>query len=207
CNKNLWYYKCNTIGCKQNISATKIHHHWEQTLTDLQIDPKFIAPITQNFVQTLKEESLNYENDRNELVKQVKAYKEQIKTIETNLALGKISEEIYQRVLKEIEEKLYPLQVELAKGIFKLSNHEKMVVNAVSNLSNLLTMWEKQDLMGKKLLAKTLYPKGILVDREKILYRTTNQNVFIAFIQGVTRGIADQQKSEIVNKNSAIPLW
>jgi len=26
-------------------------------------------------------------------------------------------------------------------------------------------------------------------------------------IQGVTLGIADQQKSEIVNKNSAIPLW
>ena len=50
-------------------------------------------------------------------------------------------------------------------------------------------------------------PSGTVVDREKILYRTTNQNVFIAFIQGVTRGIADQQKSEIVNKNSAIPLW
>ena len=118
------------------------------------------------------------------------------------MALGKISEEIYQRVLKEIEEKLYPLQVELAKGIFKLSNHEKMVVKAVSNLSNLLTMWEKQDLMGKKLLAKTLYPKGIVVDREKILYRTTNQNVFIEFIQGVTRDSGQTKKRNSEQKFS-----
>ena len=33
---------------------------------------------------------------------------------------------------------------------------------------------------------KTLYPKGIIVDREKILYRTQNQNVFIEYIQDVT---------------------
>ena len=60
-----------------------------------------------------------------------------------------------------------PLRLELDKGIFQLSNHEKMVVSAVTNLSNLLTMWDKQDLMGRKLLVKTLYPKGIVVDREK----------------------------------------
>jgi len=49
------------------------------------------------------------------------------------------------------------------------------------------------DLMGKKLLAKTLYPKGIVVGREKILYRTTNQNVFIEFIQGLTRDSAQKK--------------
>ena len=79
-----------------------------------------------------------------------------------------------------------PLRAELAKGVFQLSNHEKMAVNAVTNLSNLLTMWNKQDLMGRKLLVKTLYPKGIVVDREKTLYRTQNRNVFIEYIQDVT---------------------
>jgi hypothetical protein len=47
-------------------------------------------------------------------------------------------------------------------------------------------MWDKQDLMGKKLLVKTLYSTGIIVDREKTLYRTPNQNVFIGYIQDVT---------------------
>jgi len=66
-------------------------------------------------------------------------------------------------------------------------------------------MWDKQDLMGRKLLVKTLYPKGIVVDREKTLYRTPNQNVFIGYIQDVTADYG-KQKSGIVNLNSTIPL-
>ena len=87
-----------------------------------------------------------------------------------------------------------PLRAELAKGVFQLSNHEKMAVNAVTNLSNLLTMWNKQDLMGRKLLVKTLYPKGIVVDREKTLYRTQNQNVFIEYIQDITGNYGQTKK-------------
>ena len=155
-------------------------------MTDLQLDPKFIEPIAQNFILTLDIEKDNYERDRQVIIQQVKEYKKQIQTVEDNYALGKITEEVQTRVLADIQEKLFPLQAELAKGVFQLSNHEKMVVSAVTNLTNLLTMWEKQDLMGKKLLAKTLYPKGIVVDREKILYRTQNQNVFIEYIQDMT---------------------
>ena len=99
-----------------------------------------------------------------------------------------------------------PLRLELAKGIFPLSNHEKMVVSAVTNLSNLLTMWDKQDLMGRKLLVKTLYPKGIVVDREKTLYRTQNQNVFIEYIQDLTgdNGQTKKRNSELKFNYSAL---
>jgi hypothetical protein len=127
-------------------------------------------------------------NDQTSLAitKQVEEYKAQIKTVETNYALGKITEEIYTRVLSDIHQNMDPLRVELAKGIFQLSKHEKMVVSAVTNLSNLLTMWDKQDLMGRKLLVKTLYPKGIVLNRGKTLYRTQNRNIFIEYIQDVT---------------------
>jgi hypothetical protein len=92
------------------------------------------------------------------------------------------------------------------KGVFQLSNHEKMAVNAVTNLSNLLTMWNKQDLMGRKLLVKTLYPKGIVVDREKTLYRTQNQNVFIEYIQDLTgdNGQTKKRNSELKFNYSAL---
>ena len=98
------------------------------------------------------------------------------------------------------------LNTKLAKGVFQLSNHEKMVVSAVTNLSNLLTMWDKQDLMGKKLLAKTLYPSGIVVDRENILYRTQNQNVFIEYIQDITGNYGQTKKrnSELKFNYSAL---
>ena len=183
--KNLWYYKCNTIGCKQNLSAIKIHQHWESTLTDLQLHPKFIAPVAVNFIRTLKQEKEKHDNDIQIIKKQAKQYKEEINTLEYRYALGKISEDIYQRVLNEIKQKLRPLQVEMTKGVFQLSNQEKMVIGAVENLCNLLEVWKKQDLQGKKLLISTLYPTGIKVDIENGLYRTQTINTFVEYIQDI----------------------
>ena len=113
---------------------------------------------------------------------------------------------IYSTLYFGTPEQLFPLRAELAKGVFQLSNHEKMVVSAVTNLSNLLTMWDKQDLMGKKLLAKTLYPSGIVVDRENILYRTQNQNVFMEYIQDITGNYRQTKKrnSELKFNYSAL---
>ena len=84
--------------------------------------------------------------------------------------------------------------------------HFNVESSAVTNLSNLLTIWDKQDLMGRKLLVKTLYPKGIVVDREKILYRTQNQNVFIEYIQDVTgdKGQTKKRNSELKFNYSAL---
>jgi hypothetical protein len=81
-----------------------------------------------------------------------------------------------------------------------LSSFSKLE-DTITNLTNLLTMWEKQDLMGKKLLAKTLYPSGIVVDRENILYRTQNQNVFIEYIQDITGNYGQTKK-----RNSELKL-
>ena len=81
-----------------------------------------------------------------------------------------------------------------------------MVVSAVTNLSNLLIMWDKQDFIGKKLLVKTLYPKGIVVPREKTLYQTENRNVFIEYIQDVTgdNGQTKKRNSELKFNYSAL---
>ncbi len=46
-------------------------------------------------------------------------------------------------------------------------------------------MWNKQNLLGKKIMIKSLYPKGILVDGKNMLYRTENKNQFIAYIQDI----------------------
>ena len=192
--KKLWYYKCNTHGCKQNISATKVHQDWVSTLTDLQLEPRFIIPITKNFLLTLDMEKENHHKDQQTITAQVKEYKDQIKTVESNYAIGKISEEIYKRVLSELQQNLRPLQEEMAKGVFQLSNPEKLVVNAVENLSNLLVMWDKQDLLGKKIMIKSLYPKGIFVDVKNMLYRTQNKNVFIEYIQDITGDYGQTKK-------------
>ena len=105
-------------------------------------------------------------------------------------------------------ESLYDIAQKSGVSIANLIKiNELKNTNLISFNTFLLTDIKLMMLCFLSFTTSGVCPSGTVVDREKILYRTTNQNVFIAFIQGVTRGIADQQKSEIVNKNSAIPLW
>ena len=59
---------------------------------------------------------------------------------------------------------------------------------------------------SKNQVAKTLYPSGIVVDRENILYRTQNQNVFIEYIQDITGnyGQIKKRNSELKFNYSAL---
>jgi hypothetical protein len=49
---------------------------------------------------------------------------------------------------------------------------------------------------SKNQVAKTLYPSGIVVDRENIHYRTQNQNVFIEYIQIYNEQLGTNKKAE-----------
>jgi hypothetical protein len=69
-----------------------------------------------------------------------------------------------------------------------------------------LIMWNKQNLLGKKIMIKSLYPKGILVDGKNMLYRTENKNQFIAYIQDIAGfdGQIKKRKSETKINFSAL---
>ena len=44
-SKNLWYYKCNKIGCKCNRSADKLHKKFAEVLNYCTLDPHEIADL------------------------------------------------------------------------------------------------------------------------------------------------------------------
>ena len=69
-----------------------------------------------------------------------------------------------------------------------------------------LVMWDKQDLLGKKIMIKSLYPKGIFVDVKNMLYRTRNKNMFIEYIQDITGdyGQTKKRNSELTFNYSAL---
>ena len=89
-------------------------------MTDLQLDPKFIEPIAQNFILTLDIEKDNYEKDRQVITQQVKEYKKQIQTVEDNYALGKITEEVQTRVLADIQREALSITSRIGQRCFSI---------------------------------------------------------------------------------------
>lgn len=55
-SKNLYYYKCNKIGCKCNKSAKLLHTKFEQLLTIFQTDEKIVPLLRDQFMKAYKED-------------------------------------------------------------------------------------------------------------------------------------------------------
>ena len=192
--KNLYYYKCNTVGCKLNVSAKKIHHKWENLLEDLQLDSKLIPAIRVSLERKLEKlEKVNME-DIKPLKKRLTQINNKIEAIEERFAVGEISLDIYEKYRKKFESERAPIIHELQKSETQVSNHSKTTQKALENLSNLLILWNKLDSKSRKDLAIALFPEGIILDKENRDYRTFNMNPFVRCVEGIATDLTQTEK-------------
>ena len=104
-------------------------------------------------------------------------------------------------------ESLYDIAQKSGVSIANLIKiNELKNTNLISFNTFLLTDIKLMMLCFLSFTTSGVCPSGTVVDREKILYRTTNQNVFIAFIQGVTRDSGQTKKRNSEQKFSYAAL-
>ncbi len=192
--KNLWYYKCNTIGCKHNKSAKVLHQKWEEQLEGLKIDKKFIAPIVKEFNNLLESKKVDQTIEVKPLKQKQTELNKKIEAIEERFVLGEIDGSLYQKYKTKYQGQLDELNRELAKTDISLSNHKDLSKNTVKTLANLLKIWEKSNIENKKGMLNAVYPEGILVNREKTNYRTSNLNPAISCILVIASNFTKKEK-------------
>ena len=193
-SKGIWYYKCNTNGCKHNVSASQLHKEYESLLGSLQIDKKFIEPIKEQYKRTLDTAKTQALADQNMKIQKIKDIQRKLDTVDERFALGIIDQQIHQKSTYKFKLELEPLSKEIGASFFDVSNPSIYAEKAIDNLCNLLTLWDKLDVLGKKRIVKSIFPAGISVDKVKSIYRTQNLNVFIDYIQEITRDTTQIKK-------------
>ena len=108
--------------------------------------------------------------------------------------LGEIDGSLYQKYKTKYQGQLDELNRELAKTDISLSNHKDLSKNTVKTLANLLKIWEKSNIENKKGMLNAVYPEGILVNREKTNYRTSNLNPAISCILVIASNFTKKEK-------------
>lgn len=192
--KNLYYYKCNIVGCKHNKSANQIHNNWQEHLKELQVDKKYLKPITDNYSKLLDTKQEEAKKDVSVLRKQATGLTDKIEKLEERFVLGAINIELYQKYRVKYNLELSPISEEIKKIDKTVSNHKKLTEGALQTLCNLLTIWDKADFDTKQKLLKAVYPEGIVLDKKNNDYRTNNVNVAIRCIQGIARDLENKKK-------------
>jgi site-specific DNA recombinase len=179
--KRLWYYKCNTIGCKCNRSAKKLNQMFFDKLKTYKLMEKYIQPAKEEFIKCFYENAKESINAMNTLKANLKEIEKKIETLEECYAIGEIERKLYQKFINKYRKEKLDGSMEMDTLSYENSNLEKRIEKYAEILQNSSQIWASNGYLGKLELQELLFPQGIEYDREKNDYRIKEINE-VAFV-------------------------
>lgn len=181
--KKLWYYKCNTRGCKLNIGARQLHGAYHDLLAQFSVAPDLIEPLkdlTAGVFHQLNQESVQ---ERKAVEAELKQVQQKLEKMEERYALGELNRATYEKFYQKIAtEELQPVQARYAQLAADLSNLKIHTDFSVEMAAKLPTMWNITNLFTRQQMQHMLDPGGIAFAPETGLYRTGRANTIFETI-------------------------
>ncbi len=200
-----YYYKCNTVGCKNNQRAEQVHESFKEILSYLQVDKKHVEPLKAYL--KAKFSDLNNENEekRKKLSSSLANVETKLEKLEEKYLFEGVSQEIYQKHLKRLTNEKNEILKDSNNPEIKLSNLNKLIDFSTKISSNLLKTWDKQDYDKRVEIQNILFPVGIRYNRKKQLYRTDRINTLFSSNTLFSESYKGDKKSGnlILNEKSA----
>jgi len=201
--KGLHYYKCqkckgvtiNAITKKQSSDRTGAHELFIELLGSYKIKETYLdmvkaqlqRMVTLTTTSCRKEEAI-FKKRRTEL--------EQDKSnVEERFALGKIPEELYQRMLTKIEAEIYELKEKHQIPEIDTSNFKNNLNKTVNFIQNVSEYWINGSIEVKKKIQRLVFPSGFLYNPENRQYLTPEVNQLFRETSELSRVLEDVKKN------------
>ena len=176
--KNLYYYKCRTKGCRRNISQKKLHEDFQTFLLQYNIRPEAAELIEKHLKHVFKLYHKDVEEGITDYRSNLTKVSNKLERLEERYIDEEISKELFNkhhtRLIKEKEE----IQALIENSMIKSSNLERCVEWTVEICSKLNSMWTFEDFENSERLQKIVFPEGITYDWENRRFRTSRVNSF-----------------------------
>ena len=204
--KNIDYYKCNKPGCKNNISAKKVHKLYEELLNTYTI-PTVLLDMFREVVEQIIFSNNKEQSDAMSVLKKQKSELEnKLKKCKVKFGTGDIDEEIYTITVEDLQQKLAKIEVEIAKVKKNLSNLTSTADEVVATCCKLGSLWNDAELELCQKIQNLLFPSGIFWDKEIENYRTIDENYALNIIHNISISYENKKEGELENSPSKVKL-
>ena len=204
--KNIDYYKCNKAGCKNNISAKKVHRLYEELLDTYNV-PEMLMDMFREVVEQIIFANNKEQSDALSVLKKQKSELEnRLKKCKVKFGMDEIDEDIYTTTVEVIQEKLAKIEVEIAKVKRNLSNLTSTVEEVVATCCKLGSLWGDSELELCQKIQNLLFPSGIFWDKENENYRTIDCNQALSIIQRISDSYKNKNEEKSENFSSKLRL-
>jgi site-specific DNA recombinase len=182
--KQIYYYKCSTVGCGNNRNANALHQRFAEILEWFALDfpTDILQLIKQQAIATFNQYSQGYVDERIVLQQKHTELQKKISRLEERLIEEEIPSELYYKYMAKYNDEKEEVENELSKPSIEVSNLHQCVDTAIDFAVNLPKRWLSADYNIKQRLQNLLFPGGISYNRKTDECRTTRINfVFLYF--------------------------
>ncbi|MFD2515833.1 recombinase family protein [Pontibacter locisalis] len=205
--KQIHYYKCNTIGCKLNRNASKLHNLYEGFLAELEVDATYLPKLSEIMEETYHKLTEESRIEEKRLQTQHTELKKKLDTLERRYAFGEIEKELFTKFSSELKAELLEIEQNLEKCAPALSNPKSFIENGLNTAVTISSSWSNKNVQGRKQLQAMMFPDGVYYDREMEGYRTTRVNGFFSLSKEIERFLEAKEKGKSdANDHFSLPV-
>ena len=197
--KNLWYYKCRTVGCCNNRSARWMHSEFLQMLQPYRVtfSESLTKLMKKQIMTTLSSHIATRQTEEQQVRKQLLEIESKIDRLEERFVLEEITKDQFARFTDKFREEKQEILIQLDRYANKVSNLEKTVDQVIDFSRNLPSLWTSSDYGTKVKLQNFIFPAGITYNKKNDQCRTKEINPLMSYIAHLKRGLTIKEKGTI----------
>ena len=206
--RHLHYYKCQRIGCSNNINVKFCHDKFKEMLHAFHVAPHIIPQLKDQLRITY--DSMNQGNKEQEalLLRQSTKVQNKVAIITERFALGEIDREIHDQYKGKYQEEINSINGEIDNTSRTLSNIDLFIDYSITISQNINKIWENGSYTMKQQVQYLVFPEGITFNKKNGTYLTSRVNSVFAYFTGITSisgGIKKEQGGEITPLFACVP--
>ena len=221
--KRQTYYKCQkcrgySLNMETKPKSLRVGGHdlFKDLLRKYELNPKFEKLVVFQLKKVYSYYNSNEVEKENDILRQINKVEGQLLTLKKRFGIGEIEKDVYEVTKPDLEQQLTKLRVELNNTPQTISNLETLIEKSVKGLRNINEIWGSEGYTEKQNLQKTLFPSGILYDKENHNYLTPEINSFVLLTNSISmecvgneNGINHQknEKSHLVAGTGIEPVF
>lgn len=178
--KNLYYYKCNRIGCRCNRSAKAMHSLFADLLKSYEINRLYLAPLKEQFLHVCEVLNDSGKEDRLSMQQSLSTLNTKLEKLEERFAFGEIDREIFEKVAGKLKQEIKAVNDELKGSGIELSNPALLIDHSLEIISNLSDFWVSGDYDDKRKLQEVLFQEGFCLTSNLIIIEPMRSTLFFS---------------------------
>lgn len=193
-SKNLYYYKCRTVGCKKNKSQKKLHTQFIAFLKGFEVRD-FLADHVRRTMY------ITFNSHFSQSEKEVQSYREslmklnkRIEQFEERFVYGEVDKALYDKHSLKFRKEKKEIKELIANSSVSSSNLEKGANWVVSMSRKISDTWSFGNSARSEAIQQLLFPNGISYDWENERFRTSRINLFFGSIPCLLKGFDGNKK-------------